>query len=262
MPDENVMSRADVIAGVLAEHGADYLVGANRCLCGAAIHDDAQFRLHLTVALDDAINDALDAAEVGAALVALGKRSYDEGDLHEYRHAVAALNAGNSEPCVDGTCHLEAAAEPAAEQARAGALTEAEAFAVTAERITRDRMAHYGYTPEQIAEAEVAPPHTEACEHISMGNYECEDEYGRPNHPDRDELDRTADFVVWVLEHPALTDATETETALGRVHTLADRWARLGGQAMDADTREWLTAASSSLRAALAGDAEHERSGT
>lgn len=55
----------------------------------------------------------------------------------------------------------------------------------------------------------------------------------------------------------AATRADTASEALDRVRALADRWAVMAGQAMDADTREWLTAASSSLRAALGGDSDH-----
>ena len=32
---------------------------------------------------------------VAKALVWLGKRAHDRGDMHDYHHALAALNAGN-----------------------------------------------------------------------------------------------------------------------------------------------------------------------
>ena len=37
----------------------------------------------------------------GKALVLLGKRAYNRGDIHEYRHMVAALTNGNSSHCGD-----------------------------------------------------------------------------------------------------------------------------------------------------------------
>lgn len=46
---------------------------------------------------------------VGWGICWMGKRALDRGDVHEYRHAVAALNAGNSDSCLNGQrCHLDA----------------------------------------------------------------------------------------------------------------------------------------------------------
>ncbi len=74
-----------------------------------------------------------------------------------------------------------------------------------AERLVRDRMRYYGYTDEQITNAEAEPPHTDLCEHVGEGRYDCEDERGRSHHADRDELHATAEWVMWVLEHPTVT---------------------------------------------------------
>lgn len=38
----------------------------------------------------------------GKALVWLGKRAHRRGDMHEYHHALAALQAGNSSNCEHG----------------------------------------------------------------------------------------------------------------------------------------------------------------
>lgn len=51
-------------------------------------------------------------------------------------------------------------------------------------------------------------------------------------------------------------EVAELRATVARVATLRDRWAILAGQAMNADTREWLYAASKSLRAALDGVGE------
>ena len=79
-------------------------------------------------------------------------------------------------------------------------------------------------------------------------------------------MDR-AEAEVAELEHRlaqiemALSDAMSAEVAdlratVERVAMLRDRWARMAGEAMDADTRKWLDAASKSLRAALDGSGQ------
>jgi hypothetical protein len=51
----------------------------------------------------------------GKALVWLGRRAHRRDDVHELRHMLAAVRAGNSAPCTrDGYCHLDAAAREAA----------------------------------------------------------------------------------------------------------------------------------------------------
>lgn len=49
----------------------------------------------------------------------------------------------------------------------------------------------------------------------------------------------------------AEAERDELRATVDRVTTLRDHWAHMAGLAMDADTREWLDAASKSLRAAL-----------
>lgn len=49
----------------------------------------------------------------------------------------------------------------------------------------------------------------------------------------------------------ATATIVELRATVARVATLRDRWAILAGQAMNADSREWLTAAAKSLHAAL-----------
>lgn len=45
---------------------------------------------------------------VGKGLVRLGKRAWDRKDVHEYRHMLAAVVAGNSEGCgKDVLCTLD-----------------------------------------------------------------------------------------------------------------------------------------------------------
>ena len=84
-------------------------------------------------------------------------------------------------------------------------LNEIAVFTRVAQAITRDRMAHYGYTPERVKDAEEWPGHEASGCFFENGNWVCTDEDEKPNHPDRDELERTAEFVVWVLEHPTTT---------------------------------------------------------
>jgi len=74
-----------------------------------------------------------------------------------------------------------------------------------ARTITHDRMRHYGYTDDQIVAAEESQ-HRPECEFTEHG-WECFDENLHPYHHDRDELEETAEFVMWVLEHAALADA-------------------------------------------------------
>lgn len=75
-----------------------------------------------------------------------------------------------------------------------------------AEPIVRARMAYYGYTPEEIADAENAEPHVAACWFNGM-QWECYDENDRSHHLVIDELQQTAEFVMWVLEQPSLATA-------------------------------------------------------
>ncbi|MCD4535662.1 hypothetical protein LRP67_16335 [Nocardioides sp. cx-169] len=91
-------------------------------------------------------------------------------------------------------------------------------FAALAEEIVRDRMRHYGYTEERLAAAENIDHQDEGCTYEGFVGWTCVDEDDQPIHPDRDELERAAEFVVWIFEHPtaaralaALTDP-ETET--------------------------------------------------
>lgn len=87
-----------------------------------------------------------------------------------------------------------------------------------AEAIVRDRMAFYGYTPEEIKAAEDWPGHDASGCFTEGWDWVCTDENDKPNHPLRDELDLTAEFVMWVLEHPALSlpSAVRSELAPAR----------------------------------------------
>lgn len=79
-----------------------------------------------------------------------------------------------------------------------------------AEDLVNARMAHYGYTPEQIEAASFEVDHYAAGCTLggAPGTWDCYDhEKGQPTHPISDEFDRVAEFVVWVLENsPAVED--------------------------------------------------------
>lgn len=68
----------------------------------------------------------------------------------------------------------------------------------------RDRMAHYGYTPEQIDAVEQPVDHEAAGCYWENCNWVCTDEDEKPNHPDHDEAEVTAEWVCWMLDHPLL----------------------------------------------------------
>src|SRR6478735_7781545 len=84
--------------------------------------------------------------------------------------------------------------EPSAE------IAEVSEFEATARRLVAERMAYYGYTPEQIEAAAHTVDHFGSGCIWQMQRWDCENEHGRSNHPDSDEYDSTAEFVVWVME--------------------------------------------------------------
>jgi hypothetical protein len=90
-------------------------------------------------------------------------------------------------------------------------MSDIEALART---ITHDRMVHYGYTAAGIAATEAPPDHSE-CELTEYG-WECADENGKGRHPDHLEADQTAEFVMFVLEHPAVAALTAERDRLRR----------------------------------------------
>lgn len=59
---------------------------------------------------------------------------------------------------------------------------------------TRAVMAHYGYTPEQVAEAETLTHEQAGCE-FEYPRWNCFDEDGESLHPVMDELDGTAEIL-------------------------------------------------------------------
>jgi len=70
-----------------------------------------------------------------------------------------------------------------------------------ARRLVDERMAYYGYTPEQIAKASLRVDHYAAgCSLDGNGGWDCVDEYDKSFHPDSDEYDRTAEFTMWLLD--------------------------------------------------------------
>jgi hypothetical protein len=79
-------------------------------------------------------------------------------------------------------------------------LKDAPAWEVTARRLVAERMAYYGYTPEQIDAASMRVDHYAAGCIWQMQDWDCENEHGKSNHPASDEYDTTAEFVVWLLE--------------------------------------------------------------
>ena len=77
---------------------------------------------------------------------------------------------------------------------------DAPSWVATAERLVAERMAYYGYTTEQIEAAALQVDHyASGCIWHGQG-WDCENERGKSNHPDSDEYDATAEFVVWILE--------------------------------------------------------------
>ena len=71
-----------------------------------------------------------------------------------------------------------------------------------AQRLVNERMAYYGYTPEQIESASFEVDHYAiGCSMDGNFGWDCQDESGKSFHPESDEYDQTAEFVVWVLEH-------------------------------------------------------------
>lgn len=79
----------------------------------------------------------------------------------------------------------------------------------SARRMVSDRLALYGYTPEQITEGMRPRVHDNAGCNFEGVPGACYDENGDPGHPLQDEADEAAEFVMWVLEHPELTTTRE-----------------------------------------------------
>lgn len=97
-------------------------------------------------------------------------------------------------------------------------MTEPTPFEAIAERLTFERMEHYGYPPGVVrgAAAKMAQGadrgeyhRRSGCELTEHG-WECVDEDGGERHPVESELDRTAEFVAWVLEQAGVVRAERT----------------------------------------------------
>lgn len=84
-----------------------------------------------------------------------------------------------------------------------------------ARTLVADRLDHYGFTPEQIEALEDTVDHASyGC--IFEGNrWDCHDTSGNSRHQNHDTADKTAEFVMWVLEQPALLPLFEAERAAG-----------------------------------------------
>jgi len=99
-----------------------------------------------------------------------------------------------------------------------------ETFEDLAKKITYDRMLYFGYMPEQIAEAE-AEDHSRCDWNADERNCLGEDE--KSLHPIADELDATAESVVWVLEY-VMRPVAEIRARLSEVEAERDaakiRW--------------------------------------
>jgi hypothetical protein len=96
----------------------------------------------------------------------------------------------------------------------AGLIYQMPPLEVLARRLVRERLAHYGYTPEQIDAAEIVTDHYKAgCSMDGAYGWICEDENGKPTHPESDEYDRAAEWVMWVLEALRLTEEKRTRNA-------------------------------------------------
>jgi hypothetical protein len=82
-------------------------------------------------------------------------------------------------------------------------------------------------------------------------------------HPNSSRFDYVTGYVKSAADSRYIAAASPDRilgllATLARVEVLRDRWARLAGEAMDPECREWLTAASSSLRAALSAPTHTE----
>lgn len=102
--------------------------------------------------------------------------------------------------------HALAAANLLAPVVEAGQEREA-----LAKWLVSDRLALYGYPPNLIEEAMRPIDHRASGCEIEGYEWLCEDENDVPRHPLQDKGDETAEFVCWVLDHPAL--AAERERA-------------------------------------------------
>lgn len=82
-----------------------------------------------------------------------------------------------------------------------------------ARALWRDRMAHYGYTSEQIDALDQPLDHEAHGCYFENWNWVCVDEDEKPNHPDHDEAAATAEWVCWALDHPSLAEWSAQDRA-------------------------------------------------
>ena len=92
---------------------------------------------------------------------------------------------------------------PAREETPMADLRELLAGEDLARRIINDRLAFYGYTPDEIATTDAPPNHTAECE-LTDDGWECFDEDSRPFHPAHTDAALASEEILFVLEHPAL----------------------------------------------------------
>lgn len=156
--------------------------------------------------------------------------------------AAATLILGRTAPAAAEA--LEAAgmlADPAGHHREAAARWELGEAIIAKERAEADRAAEYRrYAQEadraEELEAEVARLRAERCEHAKCpgGSLCC--------------CQANADRVL-----AAEAENERLRAQVQAVRELADRWARMAGEAMHVEDREWLASASKSLGAALDG---------
>lgn len=79
----------------------------------------------------------------------------------------------------------------------------------TAQRITHEWMRHLGYTNERIEIAEAQTCENSGCEFVAGLGWDCSDEHGRSNHPERDDLVDAAELVMFVLERLPVVERDE-----------------------------------------------------
>lgn len=131
---------------------------------------------------------------------------------------------------------------------------EESAVEAAARVIVSDRLTYYGYTPGEITDAMRPLVHDDhGCVFEGM-RWDCYDhEAGKPLHPIHDEADKTAEFVMWVLEHPAvyplLREGIAAEVLAEVDQMLEQDWSELGQYALRTARRRIATALSTAKEA-------------
>lgn len=74
-----------------------------------------------------------------------------------------------------------------------------ESLAAVGSALVVERMVHYGYDRDEVEAAELPTPHDAFGCFYENWNWVCEDGDGNQNHPLHDEMERTDEFVAWVL---------------------------------------------------------------